>query len=381
MQTLKVGVVGAGMIGDHHARLWAKVPGVTVAGIVEVDQAKARAMADRLKIPAFGSLRELKRRTGAQVASLCVPSALHAKVGLEAVREGMHLFVGKPLDINISRAKELLRAARSKGLRLAVSSQKRWAPGSLKIRELVAAGALGRIFLVRAIVPWYRSQKYYDQGAGRGTYRSDGGGALIIHAIHMVDLALHLTGKEPIWAGASSGTFTHRIEVEDTLVGHLRMSDGTLGQVLAGTSLYPGFADRVEIYGEKGTVHWEGGDLSFAMFNGGKVSDYGTFLTYGKIPFLKKFADGLQVGILGPLREPWKFVRARLKAVDWPLLGRSVSAFDESFLAQLRDAGEFFRTGKGSIVTGRSALRTLAVIEALYRSARTHREERVEPVR
>jgi predicted dehydrogenase len=173
----------------------------------------------------------------------------------------------------------------------------------------------------------------------------DGGGALINQSIHMVDLLLHLTGKRAVSASAASGTFTHKIEAEDTLVGHLRMSDGSLGQVLAATSIYPGFAERVELYGEKGCVIWEGGQVAFTMFKTKKVPDYGTSLMSRDLKYSRKPAD----------------------------------SFDATFLRQLKAAAPYFRTGKGNIVTGESATQTLAVLEALYKSARhSHKEEKVQ---
>jgi predicted dehydrogenase len=174
----------------------------------------------------------------------------------------------------------------------------------------------------------------------------DGGGALINQSIHMVDLMLNMTGKKAVAASASSGAFTHKIEAEDTLVGHLRMSDGTLGQVLACTSIYPGFSEKVELYGEKGCVIWEGGQVVFSMFKKKQVPDYGFSLTTADLKFRK----------------------------------RSNASFDDTFLAQLKSTAPYFRTGKGNIVTGESALQTLAVIEALYKSAKSHKEERVQSV-
>jgi predicted dehydrogenase len=268
------------------------------------------------------------------------------KVALDAVQESLHVFVEKPIDIKVSRALDLLRAAKSKRVRLAVSSQKRFTKGSLQIREWVKSGKLGKIFLSRAIVPWYRSQHYYDMGGWRGTFKMDGGGALINQSIHMLDLLLHLTGKKVMAVSAASGTFTHKIEAEDTLVGHLRMKDGTVGQILAATSIYPGFADRVELYGEKGCAIWESDKVIFSLFKAKKVPDYGLWLTSDKLKYSKQPSG----------------------------------TFDALFLAQLKPAAAFFRTGKGNIVTGESATQTLAVIEAIYKSTRSHKEERVQQI-
>jgi len=69
-----------------------------------------------------------------------------------------------------------------------------------------------------------------------------------------------------------------------------------------------------------------------------------------------------------------------LTTADLKYQKKSHASFDATFLAQLRDTAPYFRTGKGNIVTGESALQTLAVIEALYKSAKSHKEERVQSV-
>ena len=346
MTPLKIGIIGAGGIAQVYAKLWGKVPGVKLVGIVDPTLSRAQKMAKPYRIPAFTTLRDLKKGTDADVVCICTPSGTHAAIGREAIRAGMEVFVEKPIDIKVSKALGLLKAARRARARLAVSSQKRWAKASVQVRQWVKSDKLGKIFLFRAVAPWYRSQRYYDKGR-RGTFKADGGGALIIQAIHMVDLALFLTGKKAVSASAASGTFTHQIQVEDTLVGHLRMNDGTLGQVLASTSVHPGFAERVELYGEKGTVIWEGGRVVYSDFRKKPLPDEGRWTTSDKMKFSKKSED----------------------------------PFETSFLAQLKDAAVYFKTGKGHIVTGASATQTLAVIEALYKSARTRRETRVQQIK
>src|SRR5205814_190695 len=120
------------------------------------------------------------------------------------IQQGLHVLVEKPIDIKVSRALQLIKAAQKAKVRLAVSSQKRWEKGTVQVQSWIKAGKLGKIFLTRAIVPWYRSQHYYDTGGWRGTYKMDGGGALINQSIHMVDLLLYLTGKRAVSASAAA---------------------------------------------------------------------------------------------------------------------------------------------------------------------------------
>src|SRR2546427_17867 len=124
MKTLKVGVIGAKSIGKVHAKLWNKVPGVKLVGIVDINPAYAMELAGLHKVPAFTSIKKFKEQTGADLLSVCVPSGLHVQVSLEAIRLGLHVFVEKPIDIKVSRALKLLKAVKKAKLRLAAGSQK-----------------------------------------------------------------------------------------------------------------------------------------------------------------------------------------------------------------------------------------------------------------
>jgi predicted dehydrogenase len=102
-------------------------------------------------------------------------------------------------------------------------------------------------------VKWYRPPEYYAQSRWRGTWALDGGGALMNQGIHTVDLLLWLLGPVTRVRAATS-TRLHRIEVEDTAVAILEFENGALGVIEAATSIYPGYARRVEVTGTEGTI-------------------------------------------------------------------------------------------------------------------------------
>jgi predicted dehydrogenase len=115
-------------------------------------------------------------------------------------------------------------------------------------------------------VKWWRTQEYYDSGGWRGTWKLDGGGALMNQAIHNVDLIQWLMGPvESIQAMA--GLLAHeRIEVEDTAVAILRFKNGALGVIEAATSAYPGLLKRTEIHGDHGSARVEQDDITLWEF-------------------------------------------------------------------------------------------------------------------
>src|SRR5207245_2732420 len=114
------------------------------------------------------------------------------------------------------------------------------------LKQLVAAGALGKPILVSARVKWYRPPEYYARSEWRGTWALDGGGALMNQGIHSIDLLLWLLGDvERVYATAR--TALHAIEAEDTAVACLEFAGGAIGTFDVATSAFPGFPRRVEL--------------------------------------------------------------------------------------------------------------------------------------
>jgi len=100
---------------------------------------------------------------------------------------------------------------------------------------------------------FFRSQEYYDKGGWRGTWKMDGGGALMNQGIHGIDILQYVMGPIKSVSGIAR-TLVRNIEVEDTAVAVLEFENGALGQIVGTTSIAPG-SDRVlEICGSEGTI-------------------------------------------------------------------------------------------------------------------------------
>jgi predicted dehydrogenase len=112
---------------------------------------------------------------------------------------------------------------------------------------------LGKLLLVDARVKWYRPPEYYANSRWRGTLALDGGGALINQGIHTIDVLLWLLG-DVSRVQARAATQFHAIEAEDTVTALLEFASGAVGVFHATTAAYPGYPRRVEISGTEGTV-------------------------------------------------------------------------------------------------------------------------------
>jgi predicted dehydrogenase len=121
---VKVGVIGCGHLGSIHARVWSEIPGADLLGLHDVDESRASELAERLGCKAYSDPALLARE--AQALSICVPTPLHRDVALAALEENCHLLVEKPLASSSTEGKEILKAARSKNLKIMVGHVERF---------------------------------------------------------------------------------------------------------------------------------------------------------------------------------------------------------------------------------------------------------------
>ena len=173
------GIVGTGVIAAIHAdaiALLAKtglsktgLPDARLVAVTDVAADAAAAFAAAHGCPAEPDLDALLARRDVEVVCVCVPSGLHAEVGVRAAKAGKHLVVEKPIDVSLEAADRLIGAARAAGVALTVISQHRFDPGLIELKRLIDDRALGRLVLGEASTKWYRTQAYYDSAAWRGT--------------------------------------------------------------------------------------------------------------------------------------------------------------------------------------------------------------------
>lgn len=181
------GIIGCGVIAATHARAIAGLPGARLVSVTDTAEATARAFAADHSAACDASLEDLLRRPEIDVVCVCVPSGLHAQVGIAAAGAGQNLVVEKPIDVSLEVADRLIEAADAAAVRMTMISQHRFDPGLTELRGLLGRQALGRLLLGEASTKWYRGQAYYDSAAWRGTWSLDGG-SLMNQGIHYLDL-------------------------------------------------------------------------------------------------------------------------------------------------------------------------------------------------
>src|SRR5215204_3846474 len=250
------GIIGGGGISETHARAVSEVEGAKLSAFLGSNAEKIAQLGDKYDASAYTDMETLLNHTPLDAVIIGSPSGLHAAQGIVCARKGLHVLTEKPIDITVSKSDALISECDRMNVKLAVCFQDRFAADSIRLKELIDSGGLGKIIMVAGRVKWYRPPEYYSNSRWRGRLSLDGGGALINQGVHTVDLLLWLLGDvKRVYAKAV--TALHDIESEDTLVATLEFESGAVGTLEAATSVYPGYDRRIEITGSKGTIIFE----------------------------------------------------------------------------------------------------------------------------
>lgn len=132
---LKVGVIGVGALGKHHARIYADLPGVTLVGVCDVNEAAGREVAERHGVEYFSDFRELAALVDA--ASVAVPTIGHCDVACHLLSKGKSALVEKPIAVTLEEADRMIAAADASGAKLQIGHLERFNPAIRAAKQIV----------------------------------------------------------------------------------------------------------------------------------------------------------------------------------------------------------------------------------------------------
>jgi len=260
------GIIGLGLIADFHARAIEAMQGGRLVACCSRNQERADEFAKKYQCKGYSALEQFLSHPGLDIVNICTPSGAHLEPALAVAAAEKHLIVEKPLEITLSRCDQIIRACEENDVKLTSIFESRFFELTCIIKKAVEQGRFGQMVLCDAYIKWYRSQEYYDKGGWRGTWKLDGGGALMNQSIHAVDLLQYFAGEVEEVQALTETIGHERIEVEDNAVALLRFRSGALGVIEGSTSVYPGFLKRIELSGTKGSVIMEEEDLKTWCF-------------------------------------------------------------------------------------------------------------------
>ncbi|MCM3786420.1 Gfo/Idh/MocA family oxidoreductase [Neobacillus mesonae] len=329
---VRYGIVGCGIIAEVHASEIAKLPETELVAVCDVNPDQAARFAAQYGAAAYSDLDAFLTRSDIEVVSICTPSGLHEEQVVRAAGAGKHILVEKPMAIRMEGVERMIDACRKAGVLLATVFPRRMSPQAEYAKRLINEGALGKLSLCSAYVKIYRSQAYYDSAGWRGTWAMDGGGAMMNQGIHTVDLLQWLAGPVASLTGRANNVLRD-IEVEDTVTSLLQYESGAMGVLEITTTAYKGKGQRLELYGEKGTIVIEEDDIVMLELDGAEV----------KLPEFPAFA-----------------------------------VIPDGHREQIRDLAYAVREGRAPIVPGTEGRHSLEIILGTYASSRQQKEIRLK---
>ena len=338
------GLVGCGMISGIHAMAIGAIPRARVVAVCDTFESAVQRRTKELDCDGYTDVKEMVKRDDVDIVCVCTPSGAHRDPAVAAARAGKHVVVEKPIEITLPRVDAIIRATDKAGVLLSTIFPSRFADVSPVLKDAIEKGRFGRLTMGDCYNKWWRTQEYYDSGGWRGTWKLDGGGALMNQAIHGVDMIQWLMGPIESVTAVADCLSHQRIEVEDAVVAMLRFRNGALGAIEATTCVYPGMSRKIEVHGDAGSATLDNMELT-----------------------------------------TWEFAKAsrrdkRIREKHGPRKVEQASGASdpgniscEAHRRQLTEVIRALDTGKPISCDGREGRKSVEIILAIYKSARTGR--------
>jgi predicted dehydrogenase len=315
-----------------HARVYKNV-GFELVCCTDIHEPTGRAFAERNNCEFVKSFEEVCRHPKVDYVDLCTFPDFRLQPVAACAEAKKHIQVQKPISTNLETARKMIDTAKKAGITLGVVSQHRFDDSTIFLIKALREGRLGKILQADAYVKWFRSAEYYSRPI-KGSWATEGGGALINQAVHQVDVLLYLIGPVREVFGMWQLGARHKIESEDVVSALLRYRNGAQGVIQASTAFWPGYPERIEIHGTKGT----------AVLTGDKLTTWDVDRDEGPPAPLEQLTG---TGASDPMAIP-------LTPIE----------------RQFQDFADAVQTGRPPLVSAEEGYRALELVLSVYRSCR-----------
>lgn len=334
---LRAGLIGLGNISGVHISALEALPNAVITAVCDLDENKLASFPG--DVHRFTDYRQLVSCPDVDVVHILTPHFLHAEMTIAALKAGKHVVCEKPMASETEDALRMMDAEKASSGTLSVIFQNRYNASSEKLRKIALSGEAGRFLGSRAVICWHRTREYYESGAWRGKWATEGGGLLINQSIHTLDLMIHIFGPvRRVKGHVSTDVLDDCIEVEDNVHAVFEYESGASGVIFASNSYVTDAPVMLEAVFEKAVYQLQA-DRLFRLENGVPVliADEESASSEGKICWGS-----------GHKREIAEIYRA-------------------------------INEGRRFEIDGRSAFPALSLVKAIYQSSKENRW--VEPVR
>jgi predicted dehydrogenase len=336
---VRLGVIGAGLIGKKHAALIKKTPGIRLAAISDVNPAAAK-LAGELGTEYYADYERMLNHAALEGVIVATPTDLHTPVGVVCAQHGIHLLVEKPIAQSVADAQVLVDSARAHKVHLLVGHHRRHNPMVQSVRRAINDGKIGKLVAVSVLWMLMKPKDYFQV-----EWRTrSGGGPVLINMIHDIDNLRYICGEiQRVYAETSSAV--RGFEVEDSAGISLRFANGALGSIMASDCTPSNWSY------EQGT-----GENPYYFRTHGNC-----YIFFGTEAALS-FPDMNLVRFENPAQAGWQH----------PMVSEHIDVVaQDPLVVQLKHFGNVIRGEEEPRITGEDGLRTLAVAQAVLDSGKS----------
>lgn len=339
MTTLRLGLAGYGLVGERHAAALGATPGVELAVVVE-PSGTAGAKVAAIGLSHRTTLEEALERDALDGIILATPNALHVEQARACIVAGCPVLIEKPIATSAAEARDLVAEAERREVPILVGHHRRHNPIIQQARKIVEEGRIGEVRGVQATCWFYKPDAYFEAAPWR---RQSGAGPISVNLVHDVDLLRYLCGDvrsvraivRPARRGGAN---------EDLASALLDFENGAVGTITVSDSIVSPWS-------------WEMTSGEYPIYPRTPASCYQLGGTHGalSLPDLKVWTH------LDGQRDWWTPMTASCE----------IRENSDPLTSQIAHFAAVIRGQARPLVSGLEGVRTLEVIEAIQKSART----------
>jgi UDP-N-acetylglucosamine 3-dehydrogenase len=313
---MKVGVIGLGEMGRNHVRIYSQL-GCELLGVADTNIERAKEIGKKYGVKYYADYHDLLPNV--EAVSIVVPTTLHHAVAMDCSREGVHYLVEKPIASNLYDAEEMIEAAESNRVSIAVGHIERFNPAVIKLKQIVDDGILGKLLIIST------------RRVGPFVPRVRDVGVVIDSATHDIGVIKYLLGKDPISVFSRSASLKH--SKEDHAIIVLNFVETTA--CIEVNWFTPHKVRTLVATGSKGIAYLDYIDQSIRVFNSHDEVDLGIVEVRRAEPlklelddFLKSVAERRKPAVTG--EEGWSILKIALESckncyLEFPPLSIDIS--------------------------------------------------------
>ncbi|WP_163537546.1 Gfo/Idh/MocA family oxidoreductase [Gracilibacillus sp. YIM 98692] len=260
MEKVRIGIIGTGGIAHLHVKHLKELVDVDIVSVADPSENNRHAILSKFQLEDVKQYSNHKGMLAAiklDAVIICSPHTLHFEQAMDAMNNGCHVLIEKPMACSEEEAQQLMKAADRLGKVLQVSYQRHFDPEFLFIRNAIANGKLGKLTSVTASL--YQEWKQITEGTWRQNPNLSGGGMLMDSGSHIIDVLLWTIGLSPI--DVTSQIECHNTSVElDSFTSMRFENDVVVGINIVGYA--PCWHETYVFCGEDGAIFYENGKIT-----------------------------------------------------------------------------------------------------------------------